>query len=241
MDILVVSACSGDKIYDESPIGCDEIDSIERIELVRKYPDYVARAAEMYVGDEHQIVRKAVDNLREHGDVSWRILSAGYGLISENEEIVAYDCSLSDIEPVRERVGRLGYNPDSLTIDETRQVIGKETGACSDFKKALGDGFDLVFLTLSEPYLVAIAEALSEIPEDVMALCFASKGSRSYTGDAYWVPTTESVRSELGSSWFTVRGELLQNLSEVADTSALEWIVSNPVSLDDYLDVPLER
>lgn len=193
MNILVVSACSGNKLYDESPIGCDAVDSLETAELVREYPDYVAPAAEMYVGDEHQIVREAVEKLREHGDISWRILSAGYGLISETEEIVAYDCSLSDIEPVRERVERLGYKPDSLTIDETRTVIGKETGACADLKKALGDGFDLVFLILSEPYLVAISEALSDIPEDVTLLSFSSKGARSYTGDAYWVPATESV------------------------------------------------
>jgi len=241
MEILVVSACSGDKLYDDPPIRCDGTDSDMRGELMRKYPDYVAPAAEMYVGDEHQIVREAADNLREHGEVSWRILSAGYGLISENEEIVAYDCSLSDIAPVRDRVERLGYNPGSLTIDETRRVIGRETGAVPDLMKALNDGFDLVFLTLSEPYLVAISEALSDVPKDVTVISFASKGSRSYTGDAYWVPATESIRSELGSSWFTVRGELLRNLAGVADTSTLERIASDPASVEDSLDVPLKR
>jgi len=80
MDILVVSGCSGDKLYDEAPIGCGEIDSISRGDLIREYPDYVARASEMYEGEEHRYVQQAVSNFRKHACVSWRIISAGYGL-----------------------------------------------------------------------------------------------------------------------------------------------------------------
>jgi hypothetical protein len=89
MDVLVVSGCSGEKQFEESPIGCAEIDSAGNEELVREHPEYVAPAAEMYTGPEHGHVRKAVASLREHANVTWRIVSAGYGLLAEDGEIAA--------------------------------------------------------------------------------------------------------------------------------------------------------
>jgi len=54
MDILVISGCSGDKQFDEVPIGCEELDSTSRNDVLETYPDYVAPAAEMYTGDEQK-------------------------------------------------------------------------------------------------------------------------------------------------------------------------------------------
>ena len=213
MDVLVVSGCSGEKQFDAMPIGCGEIDATSREELLQEFPDYVAPAAEMYTGAEHEIVREAVTNLRAYANVTWRIASAGYGLLDEDEEIVAYDCSLSDIEPVRERAVRLEYDPEALTIDETRQAIGRETDTVRDLEQTIAGGYDLVFIVLSKPYLVTVSEALADVT-GVTVIAFASQGAKEYTGDAYWVPATAEVRAELETSWFRVRGELLRALSE---------------------------
>ena len=43
MDILVVSGCSGEKYFEDSPIGWAEIDSANREELVGEYPKFVTR------------------------------------------------------------------------------------------------------------------------------------------------------------------------------------------------------
>jgi len=91
MNILIVLGCSGDKVCDDAPIGCREIGSASREDLNREYPDYVARASELYEGEEHQYVQQAMSNFRRNANVSWQIISAGYGLLDENDDIVAYD------------------------------------------------------------------------------------------------------------------------------------------------------
>jgi len=234
MDILVISGCSGDKQFDEAPIGCEELDSTSRNDLLETYPDYVAPAAEMYTGDEHGRVRQAVANLRAHADVTWRIVSAGYGLIAESERIVAYDCTLRDIDSVRDRAKRMGHDPSTLTIDETRRAVGRELNLPADLKVGLAEGYDLVFVTLSEPYLVATGDAFTELPDGTSVFVFASKGSRSYVGDAYWVPATEDVRASLGTTWFELRGELLWKLSENVDATELSEIAKNPEAVSEF-------
>lgn len=231
MDILVVSGCSGDKVYDDAPIGCREIDSVSREDLIREYPDYVAHASEMYEGEEHGYVRRAVSNLRGYADVSWRILSAGYGLLDEDDEVVAYDCTFRDIESVMERAKRIGHDPETLTYDEARRVVGRDKEIVGNLREALAREFDLAFIVLSEPYYVAISEALEDISPGITVVAFASKGSKKYLGDAYWVPATEEIRAELGSNNFRLRGELLKNTLENTDESGLRKIIRQPETI----------
>lgn len=235
MDILVISACSGDKRYDDVPIGCETIDSTNRVDLLQAYPDFVAPAAEMYTGDEHEHIQRAVANLQKYADVTWKIVSAGYGLVAEDEKIVAYDCSFTDIDPVRNRAKQMGHDPGSLTIDETRRTVGRELNLPNDVKRELAGGHDLVFIILSEPYLVATADALVEVPDGTTVLAFASKGSKPYIGDAYWVPATGDIRAELGTTWFELRGKLLHELAAGIDESALRRIATHPGTVADVL------
>lgn len=234
MDVLVVSACSGAKQFDDVPIGCQEIDSTDRDELLGGYPDYVAPVAEMYTGDEHEHVRRAVANLRMHADVSWRIVSAGYGLLAEDEEIVAYDCTFSDIDSVRDRAKRLGHDPEALTADETRRAVGRKMNLPEDLRKTL-DGYDLAFVVLGQSYLVTVSEVLSELPDEVTVVAFASKGAREYIGDAHWLPATGDVRAALGTKWFSLKGELLGGLSESVDESELARIAENPETAKELI------
>jgi len=235
MDILVVSGCSESKLFDDAPIGCGEIDSASRVDLVKEYPDYVACASEMYTGEEHGYVRPAVENLRKHADASWQIVSAGYGLLDKDDKIVAYDCTLRDIESVMERAKHMGQNPEDLTHDEARRIVGQNTNMAKDLREALADGYDLVFIVLSEPYYVAVSEALEDIPAGVTVAAFASKGSTKYIGDAYWAPATGDVRTELGSNNFRLRGELLKITSENVDKLDLVRISHEPEALVGYV------
>lgn len=228
MEILVISGCSGDKSYDDAPIGCKEIDAASRTELVREYPEYVARASKMYEGEEHGYVRRSVSNLRNHANVSWLIVSAGYGLLDENDEIVAYDCTLSEIESVMKRAKRTGHTPEALTHAKARRVVGRATNMVADLREALADGCDLAFIALSEPYYVAISEALEDIPPGVTVIAFASNGAKKYTGEAYWAPATEEVRVEIGSNNFRLRGELLEMVSEDQTEAELMKIARDP-------------
>lgn len=232
MNVLVVSGCSGDKQYDDPPIGCAEIDSSVRDELLRRYPDQTASAREMYTGQEHGVVTSAVESLREYADVTWKIISAGYGLVDETDEIVAYECSFTDIGPVQERAKRLGHDPDELTHDETRQFVAKEKRIPSELRRTIESGYDIAFVVLSKPYLVGVAETLRQLPNSVTAFAFASKGSKDYLGRAHWVPATEDVRAELGTSWFRVRGELLRNVTREIGPDSLSKLANQPAAIN---------
>jgi hypothetical protein len=237
MAILVISACSGDKRYDDIPIGCETLDSTNRSDLLQAYSNFVAPAAEMYTGDEHEHVQRAVANLRKYADVTWKIVSAGYGLVAEDEELVADDCSFTDIDPVWDQAKRMGHDPRSLTIDETRRTVGRELNLPNDMKQELASGYDLVFIVLSEPYLVAVADALVEVPDGTTVLAFASKGSKPHIGDAYWVPATGDIRAELGTTWFELRGKLLHELAAESNESALGRLAKHPGTVTNILPV----
>jgi len=114
MDVLVISPCSGTKRFD-AVISHEEIDSRERTELLREYPDSVASAAEIYTGREHGHIQSAVDRLSEVANVDWRIISAGFGVLSSSTEIPSYECTFNEIEQVRERAERFGLDVEMMT------------------------------------------------------------------------------------------------------------------------------
>lgn len=205
-DVLVVSNCSSEKLYEDSSIGCEEIDTTSQEELLERYPGFSAPASNMYTGVEHPYVKSAVANLRELSDVSWKIVSAGYGLLDETDEIMAYDCSTSNIRDVQDRAERMGYDLCERTQRETRQAVAREIGISSCLRKALGPKYDLVFLTLSTPYLIAISEELNDLPGRPNVFAIASNSAKPYVGEANWIPATDEVRAELGSNWHRLRG-----------------------------------
>jgi hypothetical protein len=237
MDVLVISGCSGDKVFDDAPIGCEEIDASDREELVQEHPNYVACAAEMYTGEEHGYVQRAHASLPRHAGATWHIVSAGYGVVDEDDELVAYDCTLRDMESVMDRAMRMGNNQTSLTHDEARRVVGRKMGMPGDLRESFGSGYNLVFIVLSEPYLVAVSEALETIPDGLTVIAFASKGSKEYLGEAYWAPATSEVRAALESDNFRLKGELLERVSDEIDAKGLSKIDNKPEAVLELVPV----
>lgn len=228
MDVLVLSPCSKDKRH-EPVLDCEAVDTRSREELVREYDDHVAPAADMYAGGEHQYVEAAVGHLREVVSVDWYIISAGFGLLRADTEIPSYDCGFSreNIESVRARAERAGYDVDDLTNDETIRAVGREKGIPREFDRVLNRGYDLVFVVLSEPYLLSVSDALDEIPERTTAYAFASEGSKRLVGDCRWVPATESERESLRTTWIILRGEMFSAFATNVDGQQLQDVRSD--------------
>lgn len=227
MDVLVVSGCSGSKRFDDPPIGCAELDTTPRSTLLEQYPAYTASAAAMYTGAEHDLVESAVTQLRSVVDVSWTIVSAGYGVVDETDDIVAYECTFSDRDSVRRRANRFGFDVEDLTHDEQLQAIANQKDIPTDLRRRF-NSVDLVLVVLSTPYLTAIADALDTNEDDVTVMAFAANSGKPYLGDAYWVPATEEVRKRLETSWFRIRGELLTRLAATASEQELAQLVKDP-------------
>ncbi|QLC32852.1 hypothetical protein EFA46_001040 [Halarchaeum sp. CBA1220] len=227
MDVLVLSPCSKDKRYD-LVLDCKDVDEYLRDELVNEHGEYTTTASNMYTGREHQHVKAAVTKLREVVDVDWYIISAGFGLLRDETKIPSYECGFSDIESVRTRARRAGYDTDDLTNDETIQTVGREKRIPRAFSNVLNREYDLLFVVLSEPYLLSVADALTEIPEQTTAFAFASNGSRQYVGDCTWIPATETERQALETTWMALRGQQFRELASSADRQELEQLWEHP-------------
>lgn len=211
MDVLVISACSGSKLH-SAPIDRTTIDSSSLADLRERYPGSVASASEQYTGREHSNVKQAVNELRTHGQVDWYIISAGFGLIEGSTEIPAYDCTFSDIDSVRTRAERFGYDVDEQTNDETIQTVGQELGIPQDLTTLLEHGYNKVYIVLGRNYLLTVSEALENIPESTSAYAICPESSRELIGDCEWIPATEKEREELETTWMELRGRLFNQI-----------------------------
>jgi len=136
--LLVVSACtakkaSGDLDKDSQLTAEDLDDPARRKEGETRLANYRLPSAQMYIGDGHTFVRQAIQSLREHGyNVSHFVLSAGYGLLSEADNIVPYNVTFSGASKtwIRERGHRLRLRERFMVVakryDQTILVLGRE-------------------------------------------------------------------------------------------------------------------
>lgn len=228
LDVLVVSPCSGSKRYD-AVVGCGCVDEKSREKLVEESPRSVAAAAEMYTGREHEHILSAVERLSEVANVDWRIISAGFGVLSSSTEIPSYECTFNETEQVRERAERFGLDVEEMTNNELVAAVSRGKNIPQDLRQIFAEGYDLVFVALGSKYLIAAQEALTLLPEETAAFAFASKGSKEFIGDCYWIPATETERSHLGTTWLELRGrELLMLAQNIEDQQHLEQLQSSP-------------
>jgi hypothetical protein len=121
--------------------SCLELDSKERLsEWQSRLNELVVKARDMYTGNQSRELIKGVDKLRkiERLHVTLFILSAGFGLVQENELIPPYDCSFSTMSK-------------SQIINRSRKLA-----IMSDFQEIIKDDYDLVYLALGKNYLTAL-------------------------------------------------------------------------------------
>jgi hypothetical protein len=108
--VLIISACSAKKqtadLAPDAQLTAQELDDpILRAEGEARLARYAAQACQLYRGEGHKLVRSGVQKLRQSGyGVSHYILSAGYGLISEDAVIVPYNVSFSDMSSTNVKI-----------------------------------------------------------------------------------------------------------------------------------------
>ena len=138
MRILVIGSCGKKKLIQSTQAPtCDDLGSIADIRKWRKKLGCTSiRARELYTGNQNRELVKGVDLLRriEKTEIQFSILSAGFGLVDENDMIPSYDCSFTGM-----RKSQIQERAEWLNIS-------------SDFKELLATGFDLVYLALSMNY-----------------------------------------------------------------------------------------
>lgn len=139
--VVVVTSCTGSKATSSDAaltqsdfrIGGEHLKAREWA-LRRE----IRPAEEMYTGEQHVRLMRGVRAARDAGhDVRVRIVSAGYGLISEQHPVAPYDVTLSNMS-----------RPDA-------RDWGAELGLPFALRALLLGGQDLTIVALGETYLDA--------------------------------------------------------------------------------------
>ena len=163
--ILVVTSCTGEKLY--KPSTQLKLEDFKDISRLQKYSEqlseFAAPAGKMYTGQQHLQAMEGVHILRENlgqTSVDVLILSAGYGLISESQTIVPYEVTFTTMK--------------AQEIDEWAQDLGIHQA----FEEAI-IGYDLVFMLLGENYLRALSLPVLTQPSQTL-IFLASHGSKNY-------------------------------------------------------------
>ncbi|MCY3413055.1 MAG: hypothetical protein INQ03_15565 [Candidatus Heimdallarchaeota archaeon] len=141
--ILVISSCSKSKkiqIHDQPDSERLNTRQKRRNEIVR-FQDILYPARELYTGYNHAAIKYGVAKLRDRigkDKVDHYILSAGFGLVNENQALPPYDTSFSgrSTEEIRE----MGQQLDILN-------------SISRLPK-----YQLVYIALSNEYLTALGD-----------------------------------------------------------------------------------
>ncbi|MHA2027724.1 MAG: hypothetical protein ACW98U_17660 [Candidatus Thorarchaeota archaeon] len=97
--VLVVGSCGKKKLYnDPEQPACHDIDTQRDIYFWKeRLPELCAPARDMYIGPQNTELVKAVDLLRTivNVEVQFNIVSAGFGMLQEQELVPPYDCTFS--------------------------------------------------------------------------------------------------------------------------------------------------
>lgn len=149
--LLVISSCTGAKlskpahqlILDDFKQGKAHVKEREA-----ELQDAITSARRMYTGQQHVLVSQGFDLLNSQKNVisTLKIISAGYGLIDDQDFIAPYETTFND-----------------LSSKEVAQW-SRELGIHADLNAAIRD-YDIVVFLLGEGYLKAAELPLDSTPE----------------------------------------------------------------------------
>jgi hypothetical protein len=230
MRLLVVTSCTQKKAASlRNELRREDFASPDRLrEREREVESHRIPAVAMYRGDQHLNVVEGVRRIRSaegNGSVGVRIVSAGYGLIHENREIVPYNVTFSgkNRRQICHRAAELGIP----------QAVRKEVR-----------GWPLVIYLLGDDYLTAIDAQLKcggsydrLVPEKTQRFVFLARPkkaleltARGVTGVSVGAPEARRFHSgyialkgrlfELYARSLAREGDVLWRATIVDDTPA---------------------
>jgi hypothetical protein len=197
-DILVITSCTSDKLF-KPPNALTEPDFRAPERLARRTAqlrDYQAGAGEMYRGLQHIAVMDGLRLLRTYGvRVDLSVISAGYGLVSEDCEIVPYDVTFATMSPLQIRAWA-----DWLKIPSAVRLAVR--------------GYTIVVLLLGESYLTAIDPPL-EAAAGQQLFFFARPGERRVHGlGVHHIPAGIAQLPDYpGASGISLKGVMFRALA----------------------------
>ncbi len=219
MKILVITSCTGRKKHrPPNQLKYEDFASPEEFHRrTAELKDFKTAAAEMYTGQQHRYLMAGLEKVRKvYGAsvVDLHIISAGYGLIAEDEAIVPYNVTFS------------GLNSGDLFALSNGLQIHKRV-------ETLIAGYDLVFFLLGKEYVQAL-QLPFEVPNTVPQIFLLGAGYRRLIPDLpniHFVPAGSGLARKLGVMSVALKGFVFKQLCEVVcreGLSIFEKVKQNP-------------
>lgn len=202
MKILVIDQCSGDKAYPDwaESYDAEAIDESTLEELRTQDETVSIRARDLYTGRQQQYITQAIDQLEARaGDTVDRyFISAGFGVVSDDEELPPYNVTFNDYPPeeIERRASTLDIEHDLLEI--------------------LGDEYDLVFLALGSKYYRTfdLSTVLASVSPDTWVVCFNCESAIAEFDNAVSLPARTEQAKQQETIVVALKGKYLQNFAD---------------------------
>lgn len=209
--VLVVTSCTGQKKHSpENQLTLEDFKNNEHLsDKTMDLSAYKATAAKMYTGRQHTALMKGIEEYRKtKNDIDLAILSAGYGVLREHDEIVPYNVTFNSMNSAFikqwSQKQRMSQQMDQLISD-----------------------YDLIFFLLGDSYLKVIDWHDLHIRANQKLVFFAGHASVKNVlvqENMYAISmgTVEAKIFKAGLVW--IKGELFAHLLRaVVGSSPYTW------------------
>ena len=198
MKILVMGSCTGEKDLRDCPgmLTSAEFGDQTRLQLREsELSAWALPASKLYTGWQHRYMMNGVSALRHRfGDsvCSVKIISAGYGLVDEEQSLVPYEVTFHGQQP--------------RVIRSRSEVLGIPVGV----RNALA-GYDLVMFLLGKEYLLSIGLPLS--PALNQRLVFLTSNVRfSFHPASVMIPAGKE-ETRFGAGIVSLKGKMFERFA----------------------------
>lgn len=222
MRVLVVDQCSNKKALPDNCERVDKstIDDVGQEELLQKEGVITCPARDLYSGRQQRLVSRAVDQMRTvEVQVDRYFVSAGFGIVPEDQSLPAYDVRFQSKEHAEKRGSELGL-PEAVT----QLIAGQEK-------------YDVVFLLLGATYYEAIdvENAVREAPVETFVVVFNRDDLAEDDSTTLSLRANAETGSKYGGGAIGVKGTYLKNFASnvvagrnVESVSDVEKYCTNP-------------
>lgn len=140
--ILVISSCGKLKaVSHPNQPTCSNLSNHQQRDNAKKnFQKLSLEAGNLYTGGQARFIRKSLEVLRLFSSVEHRILSAGFGLVDEEDLLPPYDCSFT--------------NKTKKDI----QIMSRNLSIPDKVKRIAKEKYELVYLALGKDYLTAFGD-----------------------------------------------------------------------------------
>lgn len=225
MRILIVDQCSSKKRGTDrhDPLDLETIDTESRDQLVERSGVPTYRARELYEGRQQQRISEATNMLVSAGDEVDRIfLSAGFGVVDEDESLPLYDATFADMNS-----SEIDSRSADLRIHE-------------DLRTQMSNGdYDIIFFALGRDYYrsARLDDLLPHISDETFVVFFNREELEQEYDNGLSLAARTTQAKHYGTIVIALKGEYLLNFathrkagSQVVDVDDIEAFCKEPVS-----------